>query len=58
MATNVSKSQTEVWEWKEKASEQWLKIPEGERMAYLKKKTSAVIATLGLRKSNLRPSIR
>ena len=58
METKESKAMLEVWEWKEKASEQWLKIPEGERMAYLKKKTSAVIATLGLRKSNLQPLIR
>ena len=58
METKESKAMLEVWEWKEKASEQWLKIPEGERMAYLKKKTSAVIAKLGLRKSNLQPLIR
>ena len=58
METKESKAMLEVWEWKEKASEEWLKIPEGERMAYLKRKTSGIIATLGLRKSNLRPVIR
>ena len=52
METKESKAMLEVWEWKEKASEQWLKIPEGERMVYLKKKTSGIIATLGLRKSS------
>ncbi|MEP7169642.1 MAG: hypothetical protein ABI855_09765 [Bacteroidota bacterium] len=58
METKESKAMLEVWEWKNKASEELLKIPEGERIAYLKKKTSAVIAKLNLRKGKLQPIIR
>ena len=58
MEIKESKAMLEVWEWKQKASEELLKIPEGERMAYLKKKTSAIIETLGLRKADLKPVIR
>ncbi len=48
----------EVWEWKRKASEDLLKIPEGERIAYLKNKTDAVIAMLNLQKAKLQPFVK
>jgi hypothetical protein len=55
METKESKAQLDVWEWKEKAGEELLKIPSGERMAYLKNKTSAIIKELKLRKASLQP---
>jgi hypothetical protein len=58
MTTKDPKSQTEVWEWKEKASDELLKIPQGNRMQYLADKTAAIIAKLNLRKAKLKPVIR
>ena len=58
MEIKESKAMLEVWEWKRKASEELLKIPEGERIAYLKKKTAAIIVQLNLPKANLKPQLK
>jgi len=50
-----SKAQLEVWEWKDKASQKWLEIPKGERLNYIKLKTSAVISGLNIRKATIKP---
>lgn len=53
-----SKAQLEVWEWKDKAAQKWLEIPESERLNYLKKKTASVIAGLNIRKATLKPVLK
>ena len=58
METKESTAMLEVWEWKNKASEELLKIPEGERIAYLKKKTAAIIALLNMPKAKLKPVLK
>ncbi len=40
----ISKAQTEVWEWKEKASERLNKLSHDERIAYLKKYEKTFLA--------------
>lgn len=50
-----SKAQLEVWEWKDKASQKWLEIPEAERLNYIKTKTAAVISGLNIRKATIKP---
>lgn len=39
--SKISKAQTEVWEWKEKASAKLNKLSKEERIAYLKEKEAA-----------------
>jgi hypothetical protein len=41
--TKISKAQTEVWEWKEKASEELNKLSKQERIASLKKYEKAYL---------------
>lgn len=41
--TKVSKAQTEVWEWKEKASEELNKLSKEERIASMKKYEKAFL---------------
>ena len=53
-----SKAQLEVWEWKDKAAQKWLEIPESERLNYLKKKTASVIAGLNIRRATLKPVLK
>ena len=43
MKTKISKSQEEVWEWKEKAFEELSKIPEKDRVKYIERKTKGII---------------
>jgi hypothetical protein len=40
MKTKISKAQLEVWEWKEKLSEELKHLPVEEWMKYLRKKTA------------------
>ena len=42
---NVSKSQIEVWEWKEKAAESVKSLPPGERIRMIINRTSDIAAT-------------
>jgi len=58
MTTKESKAQTEVWEWKEKASADFLKVPEGQRLQYIADRTDAIIARLKIRKATLKPIVR
>jgi hypothetical protein len=53
-----SKAQLEVWEWKDKAAQKWLEIPESERLNYINTKTTAVIAGLKIRRATLKPVLK
>ena len=41
--SKISKAQTEVWEWKEKASEELNKLSKEERIAFMKKYEKAFL---------------
>ncbi len=53
-----SKAQLEVWEWKDKASQKWLAIPEAERLNYIKTKTAATISGFNIRKASIKPVLK
>jgi hypothetical protein len=53
--TKVSKAQTEVWEWKEKASEQLNKLSKKERIASLKKYQKAYMEYFDKKRKNMKP---
>jgi hypothetical protein len=55
MIVKESKAQTEVWEWKEKASKEFLLLPEGTRLKHLAAKTAALIAQLKLPEARHKP---
>jgi vacuolar-type H+-ATPase subunit E/Vma4 len=46
METKVSKSQIEVWEWKESLFEDLKNIPKDERLKFIKKKVKKTIDKL------------
>ncbi len=48
--TKDSKAQIEVWKWKARLSEELNRIPECERIDWIKKKTAATIAKLKMKK--------
>ena len=48
MNSEDSKAMLEVWEWKNKAYEELLKIPEGEWANYVQKKNESLISELNL----------
>lgn len=50
MKTKTSKSQEEVWEWKEKAFKDLEGIPENERVEYIAKKTKDIIEQIKKKK--------
>ncbi len=53
-----SKAQLEVWEWKDKASQKWLEVPEAERLSYIKTKTEAVISGRNIRRAHIKPVLK
>jgi hypothetical protein len=55
MKTKDPKAQIEVWEWKEKVSQELNSLPPGERIAYINRKNEALIALLGIKKASLKP---
>lgn len=46
----VSKALSEVWEWKEKASNELMATPKEKRMLHIKENTQAVIDAILLKK--------
>ena len=46
MKGKISKAQIEVWEWKEQLSDVIRKLPNKERVRYLKDKSSKVVENL------------
>jgi hypothetical protein len=53
MKTKISKSQEEVWGWKEKAFKDLEKIPENERVGYIEEKTKDIIERIKKKKKEL-----
>ena len=53
MKTKISKSQEEVWKWKEKAFNDLIEIPENERVEYIEKKTKHIIEKIKMKKREL-----
>ena len=49
--TKDSKAQVEVWKWKARLSEELNRIPKGERVDWIKKKTASTVATLKIKKA-------
>jgi vacuolar-type H+-ATPase subunit E/Vma4 len=46
MKANVSKSQMEVWEWKERLHEELKSVPEKERLKYIRNKVKNTVKQL------------
>ena len=53
MKTKISKSQKEVWKWKEEAFNELKEIPESERVEYIEKKTKNIIDKIKRKKEKL-----
>ncbi|MFN4255000.1 MAG: hypothetical protein ACK4Q5_08360 [Saprospiraceae bacterium] len=53
---NVSKAQTEVWEWKELAAESVMALPPGERIRFILERTHALSA--GLKRGKRKPAAK
>lgn len=51
MNTKISKSQIEVWEWKNSLFEEIKNIPKLERLQYLRKKVSSTVSRIKLKKT-------
>lgn len=51
MATDVSKAQLDVWEWKEKAYEQIKNLPPGERTRFIHEQTRQLSEEIRNRKA-------
>jgi hypothetical protein len=51
MATDVSKAQLDVWEWKEKAYEQIKNLPPGERTRFIHEQTRQLSEEIRKRKA-------
>jgi vacuolar-type H+-ATPase subunit E/Vma4 len=52
MKANISKSQKEVWEWKERLHEELKTIPEKERLKYIRNKVKNTVKQLKAKKSD------
>ena len=50
MEAKTSKAQMEVWEWKEKLSEELKKVPLSDQQKYIREKTRAIVAKLKVAK--------
>jgi hypothetical protein len=46
METKISKAQKEVWEWKERLSEELQNLPKEKRIPYILKKTEKTVELL------------
>lgn len=52
MKANISKSQKEVWEWKERLHEELKTIPEKERLKYIRHKVKNTVKQLKAKKAD------
>ncbi len=53
MKAKVSKAQLEVWEWKERASEKLLSLPEEERLSYISETVRTTIEEIKKKRERL-----
>ena len=52
MKANVSKSQKEVWEWKERLHKELKSVPKNERLKYIRNKVKSTVEQLKANKAD------